>query len=515
MARNKGKIESVTPDEGVKRVVLRDAQIPHVRDLKISLELHGVGLDRSDQGTGKSFCAMGLAQEMVAATKGVGEPSMLIVCGANAVHQWGRYTRENGVVALIYSYGTIRIANPKKCPYISVSTEGAGRGKKVYCVTEKFRELVMSGVMLVIDEFHNVEMNSLQARAVQTLTCELGLIRRKSTPCPNSYIMLLSNTPLSVDKHIASLLRLEGIITHDKLYDGRKKLSLGFAELCKYCKQCDAAKTTKIIQYRRMTAKSVLEMSLKLYVDILRDRITSGAVRDFPDVIRDCKVMQMDQSEILEIAQQCGMREEAEIAIRDGTFLQRTNMIKLSPVMKAIERRKTIEYSKDAKKVLEEDPDEKVVIFAWYLDNIALAKEILSEYSPVVCSGALPMKKRPELFRRWNENSNEIRVMIAQPDVGGEAIELDDKHGGHRRNVYLSVNYRKRNLQIPGRFMRVNTKSIPIVHTYFLEGFQEEQNLFRSSQGKEKMNTIVKGSENGEMMFGSIDINGETKKHWT
>ncbi|WP_257667286.1 DEAD/DEAH box helicase [Parapedobacter tibetensis] len=103
-----------------------------------------------------------------------------------------------------------------------------------------------------------------------------------------------------------------------------------------------------------------------------------------------------------------------------------------------------IEYIKiRVKKIIEENPTNKILIWSYFVRNILILKKLLKEYNPVVIYGEVPSgseedeKTREYQIREFHENP-ECKVMIANPQACGEGISL---HKVCHYAIYLDRNF--------------------------------------------------------------------------
>jgi hypothetical protein len=61
----------------------------------------------------------------------------------------------------------------------------------------------------------------------------------------------------------------------------------------------------------------------------------------------------------------------------------------------------------------------------------------LKMYGPLILNGNVDMDERPEIMAKFNAPTNECRVIIMTPEVGGIGVSLHDTHGGFPRRHRL------------------------------------------------------------------------------
>lgn len=103
-----------------------------------------------------------------------------------------------------------------------------------------------------------------------------------------------------------------------------------------------------------------------------------------------------------------------------------------------------IEYLRTrVKEIIESSPDNKVVIWSYFIRNITIIEKLLSEYNPVSIFGGIPSGSdedeafREARIRKFHQDST-CKVMIANPQACGEGISL---HKVCHYAIYLDRNF--------------------------------------------------------------------------
>ena len=103
-----------------------------------------------------------------------------------------------------------------------------------------------------------------------------------------------------------------------------------------------------------------------------------------------------------------------------------------------------IEYLKrKIKEITDENPNNKIVIWSYFVKNILLLEKIFKEYNPVSIYGGVPTgsdddeNSRESRIRKFHEDST-CKLMIANPQACGEGISL---HKVCHYAIYLDRNF--------------------------------------------------------------------------
>jgi SNF2 family DNA or RNA helicase len=108
------------------------------------------------------------------------------------------------------------------------------------------------------------------------------------------------------------------------------------------------------------------------------------------------------------------------------------------------EKAAKIEFLKNrVREILSKDNSNKIVVWSYFVRNVKLLEKIFSDYSPVSIYGAIPSSFDSEVDSRENRirrfhNDPECRLMIANPQAGGEGISL---HRVCHYAIYLDRNF--------------------------------------------------------------------------
>lgn len=426
---------------------------------------------------------------------------MIVVCKSLACTMWRNYISEHGIPAVVLSYEDIRGTKKgiRRCAYLQ-------RREKEFFPTEELTEAIKSGVLIVLDEIHNLCGGSMQAAAAVQFGKTLAM-HRDADPSCQSAIMLLSNTPPGKENSPLSMLQLAGIVREKKLIKPRgssRKDWLGFMELYEFCRRVSPAVTEKEMRFCAVTTKNVLQYVLKLYTVVVRDEITHSC-----DIVFEKNVVhvkeRLERERFVGVA---GNIANVEIALNiydRGVSFPGVGGINMNPTFMAFDIAKADTMIRLYRKVLETKQC-KVALFVWFNCGIDYLIEGFKDYDPVVLRGEKKMNRetrdatREALRNEFQENNGRRRVLIANPNVAGESLSFDDRHGDWQRYVCIASSY-KQISQIKGRFSREGSKSVPEIAILSFERFVEDRNVSLRQLKKQDMSNDIKGGAFNETLY--------------
>jgi hypothetical protein len=155
-----------------------------------------------------------------------------------------------------------------------------------------------------------------------------------------------------------------------------------------------------------------------------------------------------------------------------------------------------------AKEKLEQNPNCKVMIYCNYRRDMKTAAYLLAKYSPLIMDGSTSEKQRSAVISSFQKDSNEYRVIISNPKVGGIGIDLDDKFGNHPRFMYVLPSYFFTDqYQATGRGHRIGTKSKFTVYFIYSRAFPYETGILNSMATKSQVTRNMVTREQRDITF--------------
>lgn len=222
--------------------------------------------------------------------------------------------------------------------------------------------------------------------------------------------------------------------------------------------------------------KHVNECMYRLFCDIFCKKMASAMQR--PDI--PCRVHK--RNAYYYVPHECReLLQKGVVALRSATsfneatgevHFENENRINafhgITRALQMIETAKISIFVREAKELLEMNPNYKVVICLNYVDTIKDVQRDLSEYDPLVLYGATNETQRGRVISQFQQENTRYRVLIGNIECLSTGIDLDDKNGAYPRFALVSPNYRIITLeQLTYRFLRMDTKSDTDLHFVF------------------------------------------------
>lgn len=477
--RSKEKCPEPLPTQEVKigNVTLLPYQVNHFYRIMDILDHRPAYLDTSNMGLGKSELSKLIALER--------KLSVVVICPLSIMGAWKSKCREyNLPLKEILTYqklrGTIRQKSKKATlnhKLLTCDDDG------VYQTTEYFQELVRQGILLIFDEIVYIKNQTAQLSASFALV--QGLIREKNS----SRIALLSALPGESDTNVESILKMLGIIKHDKLYHYNPKTYayelLGMNDVILKCQELNPQETDKIVRNIIINKHTIYPLCLKLFTDILKKAYLSSMTKSFTlcaDIKNGFYNISTKSMEIfsqglkfLELYAQ-GQRKQ------DG----HRSMILL-------EWARLPTFYRLAVHTLTKYPQDKVIIYLNYTKHLNLLYQALLSYRPLLFNGKTKNEERVNILEKFQSPNNEYRLLIINLLAGGIGLDLDDTDGRFRRWVFINPSYFFNAIhQTTGRTTRPLTKSRAINRFVYMKNCPEELKILDTlSHKSEKARNIL------------------------
>jgi hypothetical protein len=413
---------------------LEENQIEHFQRVEQILLKYPYYIDTSLQGSGKSYIVTALALKYGF--------SLGIICPRITVSVWSQLeTKYNLDVKFIVPYQKLRSISGKQPKHGLLTRNDSDT--LTFSPTEKFLSLISEGLLLIFDEIQYIKNDNDQYKACQALTSaclSMGGLTR---------IGLLSGTPFDKEECAVNLARVLGLISSETLYTYRRDLLelklLGAQELIDNCRQFDSLATQKILRSYPLDHKNVIGLCYRLYLSVIKPKIVSSMPPPRIDSEKDIK------NGYYKISEEGSSKLEQ--AIRD---LQRA--ARYNPITKIVDQRgvnwraityshMNIEFTKIeiflrlVRERFAAEPNAKQIIYVNYVESIKTLSDGLKEFHPAIMYGATPEKERINIIEMFNQDTNDLRLLIANIKVGGVGISLDDKIGNRPRYTYISPTY--------------------------------------------------------------------------
>lgn len=500
-------------DHKKKSIILKPYQKQHLLRMIQILEKCPVGLDVSDTGLGKTYVTSCLGA--------VYKLPLLIISAPTCLAVWRAIEKEYEVpIVDMISYDKLRGIKGKPCnhPYLIRTKDNK------LIPTEHLKQLLRSGVLIVFDEISKLKNQETGVRAASHAVVK-ALIDVKS----GSRIVLLSALPCDKIVHISSLMQMLGIIYSDKIYKydttSRKYILKGFQEAINWCSNEDPKTTNNILrQYPDINKNSIPKLAQDLYRSIIRSRLSSY-MRDRENsgcqkVVKNgyYKITGQDM-ELLRLGQKT-LRNAVRYYGDSFTARKSTNWGEVTKALEILGISKLHTLVSLAYQDLTSDPQRKIVICVWYIDQLLWLKKVFEPFGAgLLYGGITDAKDREDVVSLFQEPNSKCRVIIINPTVGGMAISLDDRDGKWPRTLLGIPDYRFGALvQCTGRVFRpgsTKSKENTTIIFIYAEKFKGESKILNSLIQKSSDARSVISDDSGLVLPDDyqVDDNNEELEH--
>lgn len=485
---------------------LLEHQQPHFdRILSIMFKTRGY-IDTSTMGCGKTFVTA-----MVASILGL---RILVFCPKTVKVVWKKVCKLAGVEIMdliTYQSASSKLEKQPKHGYLHKTVHTKGKNSKehyYFSSTDKYRELLAAGILLVVDEIQFTRNNTAQYRAIQTL------VKTIATTESASKFALLSATPFDKPSQAINLMKMVGIITQEELF--ARSRPTGWRELIAFCKEKDRFTTQSILSDKSgRRSGDYNQCAFELYSKVVRKEYCS-AMPLVIDAECDAKngYYNLDPEDRPKFAKAILLFKTAASHCKDPTKPRTTgdsNYAELTIAMVALEKCKISIFERVARQYLEENTKTKVVVGVHYYDVLDELERRLSRYRPLILCGEIDDEdEREEIVDRFNNDEN-CRLMLCISKVGGVGISLHDTVGTHPRVLLLSPDFNLIDThQATGRVYRVGTKSKTTIRLiYANEKDNDERGIHRILANKsETLRAILEEYTRHDVLL-PIDYNEE------
>jgi superfamily II DNA or RNA helicase len=484
----------------MKSIRLYPYQEQHVSALNNILDNSYFAFDLSSLGTGKTYTSAKIFQER-------GFKHIVTISPLSVKNKWLYMNQEFGLNSdqhLTYNEIAGSKFNSPKCGYlirddfkVYVAMEGGGTrliDKYSYKATDKYKQLVKEGLLIVIDEFQNIKNNSAQTDACAEC---IRIIHDDFINGGHSRVLLLSGSPVDKKEQIIRLMKTVHVMKDEKLVNG--KLYAGINEIVDYIKKnivdgYDHYVKGTMNNYIRITwesgghkyeqnAWSATNYVYSLFLNVFKPYLSSIMIIPENSDVKLHKYnglfLMNNEEHHLEITQ--ALQELSRITNFNGTTVRivnaRDTLIQITRTLMRIEYSKINIFTRLVKQALEKNANQKIVIGLNYNDSIQKLVDDLKDYNIAVIVGSTTLKNRRKIIDKFQEPNCELQIIIANINVISTGIDLDDKHGNYPRVCYASPNYNTINIyQLGHRFLRgLDTKSDTNIYMVYTQNHFERK----------------------------------------
>jgi hypothetical protein len=441
----------------MKDILLKESQIDHSKKLKGILGSQFYAMDLSMLGTGKTYVALDIF-------KYLSIKNLMVIAPLSVLNKWDDLTEGdyNGI-----TYAGIR----SKSGRIMILKDGE------YKITEYTKTLIDEGLFIVIDEFHNLKNDTAQNNAVKILLKEMKIN-------PNNKVLMLSGSP--IDKKVQSLnycymLGITGyvpITIYDK--NSQKYDSTGFDNFVRHCKRINLNTQSivrGVVSYKCSKSELmviVYELFTKIMIEFNSSsmkpfNLTTHIVKYNSHYVEDDKRVFDSSKFILTEINDILLKYIEDKKDTINTFGKMTRHLKMLELLKI-----NIFYREVVNTILKSDC--KVIVGFNFTNSQILLGELLGSMNikSSILNGGVHKISRRDIVDKFNQDDDELRVLICNIEVISTGIDLDDKFGNRPRVVYLSPSYNTiSQYQVSHRVSRLDSKSNSEINMVIMENNSE------------------------------------------
>lgn len=461
------------------------------RILDILSKTH-VYCDASDPGTGKSELAHFVAKTL--------NLSLLAIIPADTeVDYRNNAAKYNVDVFDIISYEKLRGDKRYGCNHDLLTRDG-----DEYQATPKLLAAINKGLLIVFDEYQ-------RARNSEKLTQKACITISKHVMDTKSKIGALSASPIASLEQGIGMVRLLGYVRQTVVLENKVILNrkipegsiehidvvhevLGCAKTIITTTNMDISNIKlPVLVNETNKAKFVHNILTNIILPTIRCRMT--AVHDVECVIQNkfYNIAPADHSAMIaassKLKRSIGIcrynRNKNGILDANNVYDKTTELIRVNVIVNEV------------KKELIADKSCKCLVFLYYYESIDKFKTLMEEYSDqlAVYNGKVSMHDRIIIKSAFQQDNNNLRVLVLNPTVGGTGKSFDDIYGDHLRKVYIAPSSRFIDIyQSCFRTSRVTTASDCNTYMVYANNVPYE---------KERMNKIIDKLKTMESVIGN------------
>ena len=466
-----------SPDKKIVPINIRPNQVDHYKRILEILKYEVGYVDVSPMGSGKTHVTYSIAATY--------KLNVILVGPKTTLDNWVKWADLYGINLIAnMTYQSLR---GQECYDLNHKLLERVNGE--YRTTPYFEECVKSGLLLIFDEYHNLKNDNTQLASAHAMVKTIVAMVRMGY---KARVALLSGTPCVEKENCTSTLKMLGIITSDTLYNFNRSIGkyelVGIQEAIDKCNSYDPQETFSI-SCRSVNKNTVKTICYDLYTRVLKRFVVSSMPPPQVKTIKDCKnyYILMPDEDVEKLKKgimlfRSATNYQPDIQEVDYSGI---NWGDITTSRITIDSAKIPSVCRLARQDLERDPLCKVLIYCNYKADMETARGLLSDYGAVIMDGSTNNKNRKILTERFQADSNECRVFVTNPKVGGVGIELDDQVGNRQRITYLLPSYFFVDQhQATARTHRDRTKSQAIIRFVYSRAFPYETGILNSMANK-------------------------------
>ena len=458
------------PPQAPTPITLLPSQVDHHARLMEILDRSSYALDSSMLGAGKTYTAARVALDR-------GFAHILVICPVSVIPKWSFMRDTHGLpVRDIMGFQKLRSAKFRQPKHGLLARRDykvqvqASRffhafvdvDKVDFTPTDKLRQWMAEGLLIVVDELQNVKNISTQFHAVS------ALIHAVVDSRTNSRVLALSGSPIDKREHALHLFRALGVMRADRVaqhnIQTNEMIWEGIQEIVDTCRALDPQGFAA--QPPKRSYEEFDVYAYRLFQSVFKPRVSSAMTTPVltTALTKHNAFYNIDAAGAEIVAR--GVRMLRSAARFDGTAVNFTGgggagqMAGVTRALQIVETGKIGMITRVAREELAASPQLKVVIAVNYSDTVDDLVTALAAFSPLVLTGSTSIPRRDAVLREFQAPTAEHRLLIANQSVISTGVDLDDKHGAWPRLCLVSPNYSTiTSYQLGHRFRRADTRS--------------------------------------------------------
>jgi hypothetical protein len=363
-------------------------QIPHFKNMLRCLDRYCRAIDTSEPGLGKTYITSFLAYVTNKA---------LIVFGPEQVRgTWTDAAKFYGITDFCFlSYGVL-LRRTKPIPFISKNQYGE------YHPNQNWLDLTDSGVHLAFDEVHWLRTDSKRSMIA-------SIIAQAAIESGNSNVTYLSGSLLENNKQCYPYLKLLGLAPISDDVNHIDELQNNAEELFD-------------------DDEYIPPDPIGIFKGPVYDNLRH-AMEPIPRKMVACNYF-------MDVGQNLNHINAGINALEDA--INQHEAEHYITLLVNIECSKSKTYVRLIREKLKKHPNNKVIIMLNYTRPLKYIAKKLAIYDPIVIDGKVKPLDRPALLAKFQKPTTEHRLLVANINVTGEGIGLDDLDGNFPRFLFLS-----------------------------------------------------------------------------
>ena len=455
-------------------------QAAHYQRCKRIVELYGFDLDQSVMGSGKTYVALALAQEL-----GL---SLMVVGPKSSLGMWEEKAKEYHIPV----HGTLSFQ----------ALTGMGKGQPKHGMLIKTREKdehgdettsyvphpswveqckSTQGLLVVVDEAHNCKNPGNKEKAVTAL---VKAVREAHAGGAKAYYSLLSASLMDKDHMCIQFLRLVGFYSKRSLMDNLHGTRPGYDEIVQRCRRV-APHATQALAYPpavQVTPAALHENVYHLFTQAFLPACSSS----MPDPLLPSKMTNVfyHVSSPAVIARLQKSQADLAAAVR---FDATRETVRMDSNSIAAVSRACMDHEwalaevalREAWAWMQKKPDGKVIVFTNYKQTLHFVQHHLTQsgIKSVGYEGKMTTGQRVAAVRAFQEDDT-TRAFVSNMACGGVSISLHDVLAPRPRLVLIFPTYKILDVyQATGRAVRrgmkteadvrmIYSKDFPLLHMF-------------------------------------------------